>query len=95
MIRKLWQVSWDMWEHRNGILHNKEQGQAARERVTRITEEFDEGCTLLDRDAQLLFRPGLAKVLRYKAGPQQAWIVRIEGARARAEARQAESEAEG
>jgi hypothetical protein len=22
LIKKLWTVSWDMWEHRNGILHN-------------------------------------------------------------------------
>jgi hypothetical protein len=22
LIKKIWNVSWDMWEHRNGILHN-------------------------------------------------------------------------
>jgi hypothetical protein len=22
LIKKLWTASWDMWEHRNGILHN-------------------------------------------------------------------------
>ena len=31
LIRKLWQIAWDMWEHRNGILHDKEFGQAAVE----------------------------------------------------------------
>jgi hypothetical protein len=24
MIKKLWLIAWDMWEHRNGILHNTE-----------------------------------------------------------------------
>ncbi len=24
LIKKLWNVAWDLWEHRNGILHNKE-----------------------------------------------------------------------
>ncbi len=24
LIKKLWQVAWDLWEHRNGILHKKE-----------------------------------------------------------------------
>jgi hypothetical protein len=31
LIRKLWQIAWDMWEHCNGVLHDKEQGQAALE----------------------------------------------------------------
>jgi hypothetical protein len=25
LIQKLWDVAWDMWEHRNDILHNQEQ----------------------------------------------------------------------
>jgi hypothetical protein len=25
LIQKLWEVAWNMWEHRNGILHDKEQ----------------------------------------------------------------------
>ena len=24
IIQKLWNIAWDMWEHRNGILHDKE-----------------------------------------------------------------------
>jgi hypothetical protein len=24
LIKKLWGVAWDLWEHRNGILHKKE-----------------------------------------------------------------------
>lgn len=24
LIKKLWQVAWDLWEHRNGILHEQE-----------------------------------------------------------------------
>jgi hypothetical protein len=43
LIHKLWQVAWDMWEHRNGVLHDKEQGQAALERAAWIIEEFEEG----------------------------------------------------
>jgi hypothetical protein len=88
LVRKIWQVSWDMWEHRNGILHDKEKGQAAVEREARIRDEFEEGCTELDRDARLLFRPGRTAVLQYKAAQQRAWIARIEMARERAEIRQ-------
>ena len=92
LIRKLWQVAWDMWEHRNGILHDKEKGQAALEREERIRDEFDEGWAALDRDTRLMFRPGLAKVLRFKAGPQRAWLARVETARQRAAVRQGERE---
>ena len=94
LIRKLWQVAWDMWEHRNSILHDREVGQAAEERATRIREEFDEGCVLLDKDAQLLFRPGLNRILRYREGQQKAWLARIEVARQRALVRQEEAEEE-
>jgi hypothetical protein len=27
LIKKLWLIAWDMWEHRNGILHEKENTQ--------------------------------------------------------------------
>ena len=92
LIRKLWQVAWDMWEHRNGILHDKEKGQAALEREDKIREEFEEGWDELDRDAKLMFRPGLQRVLQFKAGPQKAWIARVETARKRAAVRQGEME---
>ena len=84
-----------MWEHRNGVLHHKEQGQAALELVARIREEFEEGSRELDRDTRLLFRPGLQKVLRYKAGLQLGWLARVETARERAAVRQGEMDTGG
>ncbi len=24
LIKKLWDIAWDMWEHRNGVLHDSE-----------------------------------------------------------------------
>ena len=27
LIKKLWQVSWDMWDHRNSVLHGNEETQ--------------------------------------------------------------------
>jgi hypothetical protein len=69
-------------------------GQAAEERATRIQEEFDEGCILLAKDAQLLFRPGLNRILRYREGQQKAWLARIEVARQRALVRQEEAKEE-
>jgi hypothetical protein len=63
------------------MLPDKEQGQAALEQAARIRKEFEEGARELDCDTRLLFRPGLKKVLWYKAGPQLAWLARVEMAR--------------
>jgi hypothetical protein len=81
-----------MWEHGNGILHNKEKGQAALEKEDKIRDEFEEGWDKLDSDAKLMFRPGLQRVLQFKAGSQKAWIARVETARQRAAVRQGEME---
>jgi hypothetical protein len=32
LITKLWNIAWDMWEHRNGILHNKDNAATEREK---------------------------------------------------------------
>jgi hypothetical protein len=40
MIQKLWEVAWNMWEHCNGILHDKEQSIILQHLNTNIREEF-------------------------------------------------------
>jgi len=27
LIKKLWAISWDMWQHRNSMLHEAQAGQ--------------------------------------------------------------------
>ena len=63
-------MAWDTWEHRNGILNDKEQGPAATDRAEKVKDEYEEGYEGLDRDARLLSRPGLEIVLRYMEGQQ-------------------------
>lgn len=42
LIRKLWETAWDLWEHRNGILHEQENtvtrsmGVQLNQRITRV-----------------------------------------------------------
>jgi hypothetical protein len=33
IIKKLWLIAWDMWEHRNGILHNTENVHSQTQEV--------------------------------------------------------------
>jgi hypothetical protein len=46
----------------------------------------------MDKDAQLLFRPGLTRILRYREGQQKAWLAQIDIARQQATVRQQEEE---
>jgi hypothetical protein len=63
MIKKMWDVAWNMWEHRNGILHDKEQSIILQHLNTNIREEFKKGMSGLPKEAKALFRQGCAAVL--------------------------------
>jgi hypothetical protein len=43
LIQKLWEVAWNMWEHRNGILHDKEQSIILQSLHDMIRTEFEKG----------------------------------------------------
>jgi hypothetical protein len=81
LITKLWQVAWDMWEHRNGILHNQQQGQLAQTLRRQIELEYSKGFQQLPSDlrrtTQLTMAQVLSKPLRY----QQAWLGRVQDGR--------------
>jgi hypothetical protein len=36
LVKKLWVTAWDLWEHRNGILHDKNIGYSAQETNKKI-----------------------------------------------------------
>jgi hypothetical protein len=40
LVQKMWEVAWNMWEHRNGILHDKEQSIILHSINDTIREEF-------------------------------------------------------
>jgi hypothetical protein len=39
LIKKLWEIAWDLWEHRNGVLHDKINGYA-NQSLTEKTKEL-------------------------------------------------------
>ena len=58
LIRKLWDVSWDMWEHRNGILHkadNTVKHQATDQELRRLYALGK--ATVLRQDRHLFTKP--------------------------------------
>jgi hypothetical protein len=87
LIQKLWDTAWDMWQHRNRVLHDTEHSVARDQEIQQITAEFDMGPAGLAPAAKLHFVRGLPSLLQQQPAYQTAWLIRIQAARARAERR--------
>ena len=85
LIKKLWQISWNMWEHRNGELKNPESQASLREHTrldALITTQFEDLSTLNTRDRRWFRRPKevlFTEPIEYK----QQWLESVGLARAR------------
>jgi hypothetical protein len=90
LIKKLWGVSWDMWDHRNDILHSTITPAKLRKIAKmdfRMRYHFNLGTNgLLPRDWHWLSE--LTKVLQYDLDVKAQWLASIELARERFDARQ-------
>jgi hypothetical protein len=85
IIRKLWQIAWDMWEHRNGYLHARNTGLHSQYINKVITSEFQLGWAMLDRETRALFHPGLASTISKPIEVREQWIKRVQAARQKME----------
>jgi hypothetical protein len=85
LIKKLWEISWDMWEHRNGELHHPASPAAFREHArldALITLEYANIRSLSRKDLRWFRRPQAVLVLEpidYKL----QWLESVRLARAR------------
>jgi hypothetical protein len=78
IIQKLWDTAWDLWEHRNEVLHEKENlvtramGLHLNRRVTRV---FLDLCSrpLRANDSHLVRLP-LSKLLERKVSYKTQWL---------------------
>jgi hypothetical protein len=74
VIRKLWDVAWDMWEHRNGILHKKDntvKHQATDEELRRL---YAEGPTKVLRRDRTLFTKSVEDWLLSDPFVRRQWV---------------------
>jgi hypothetical protein len=81
LIRKMWMIAWDLWEHRNGHLHNKEVSLLTQQVDLAISDQFSIGYADLDGSTRALFRGGLPAVLAKPLDVKQQWLRRIQQAR--------------
>jgi hypothetical protein len=60
LIKKLWEISWNMWEQRNGELKNPASPASLQEHArldAKITIEYEDVSTLYIRDRRWFRRP--------------------------------------
>ena len=84
LIKKLWQVSWDMWRFRNGILHH--QSNATPTNFTflltsSILSEINHGHRLLPISCSYLFAKPAAELLRSTVNSKKLWLATVWAAR--------------
>ena len=83
LVQKLWDVAWDQWNHRNGILHDNDETLSTLLQDRQIREQYLLGASGLTRDGQIVFCMGLVKTLKLGTELKTAWLIRIRESRQR------------
>ena len=85
LIQKLWAISWDLWEHRNGIATTRAAEELRQELIPQVETEFNLGKEGLSHYEATLFRLLLSELLnKHDNAYLQSWLRRIQAARQRA-----------
>jgi hypothetical protein len=86
LIDKTWLISWDMWEHRNRILHSPLHPRQVAEMAfvdSRIQEEYDTGTDGLIQKDKKLFRKPIHSIFKYPMAHKAQWLRSVSFARNR------------
>ena len=94
LIKKMMEVAWDMWEHRNGILKADPDQHDALDKLdklnAKLAEAFEQGVQgLLDQD-RFHFRADLGEALQWPIAEKRTWLESVSLAREAATAAAAE-----
>lgn len=82
--RRIWEIAWKMWEHRNNILHNKGTTIHRHEQKaldTEIREEMRIGLNGLHPNYRNLFQGTLQSKLDFPMPQKRMWIMSVWAAR--------------
>ena len=81
-IRKLWDVSWDQWEHRNDVVHKGTTIETRkREMIDRIRQEWTIGYETLHQNFHRLFRGTVDALILKQPRAMEAWLEAVRAAR--------------
>ena len=93
LVVKLWEIAWDIWDHRNQIKLHVESAQdvARRDAIMRsVQSEHAFGRSGLPRRDWRLFKRPLHSLLCSSLHYLDAWLLRVETARARRNRRESD-----
>jgi len=86
LIQKLWDVSWDMWDHRNKELY---AGTEIQQQIThslvddKIKALYAGGAQQLPRDALKFLRQPREMILKYSLASKQIWLDAVQATQSR------------
>jgi len=86
LIKKLWNVSWDMWDHQNEALHNSKRywDEILDSKINdQIHECFNQGMQAVLRDAFALFQQSLEELLQHPQHYKEKWMELVRAAKKR------------
>jgi hypothetical protein len=78
LIQKLWDVSWDLWQYCNNILHKKDLSTEGKEVNSDIEFEFSLGHQGLCGQVLRHFHLGLHSVLQMSLSDRKVWLRTIQ-----------------
>ena len=84
IIVKFWQISWDMWRFRNGVLHTQSTSETTNYTfllTTEILKEKEYGNSLLPPTCAYLFTQNTRKLLSSTLNNQKLWLANVWAAR--------------
>jgi hypothetical protein len=94
LVVKLWEIAWDLWDHRNQVKKNIETAQDIARRDTimqAVRSEYSFGRAGLPRRDWRLFKRPLHSTLASSLHYMDAWLLRVQIARSRHERREADA----
>ena len=96
LIKKLYDIAWDMWEHRNHILHAKENEEVLHNMTlvdSEITFLWRQGYGNLPAREHYLFSGSLEDLLQSSVRNRQTWLATVNSAHAMGDIRREVSNA--
>ena len=84
LIKKLWEIAWDIWDDRNSTLHNTSMvadlsGAVSLDKA--IREEYQLGCDGLPAPVRSHFQHDIEKVLGASLIHRKSWLVMVRASR--------------
>jgi hypothetical protein len=87
LIKKLWNVAWDQWEHRNGILHDTDHHLLSQKTDRLIAELYEDAKEMSQARLPHHLKKPVEEILEKELDERKRWLEHATNAFKRAERR--------